>query len=819
MSTYPPGGDLVDASFLMEALELLQAIEQDLLSLKEDRSLNKVHNLMRTTHTLKGTAASVGLETLKQVAHSLEDVFKALYNPSVEIDLEIEELLFQVYECLRLPLTIELTHATMIESEVLNRAAAVFTQLQEKLGDKSCQNVQLPTAADLGVDITYSIFETDVSQRLAALAATLVQPEIKQVKTMLRSSATVFLGLAESLKLPGFEAIASTTLAALDAHPDRAITIAQIALQDWQQGQRLVLAGDRKSGGEPSATLLQLAGEGACELLWGRGDKGDKEDLGELGAPTAVGIRGQKGDLELLSRGDNYELTLHPSSSPAPTISVDLEKLERLNYLTADLLTNQAQQDAANQQLQAKVQKLQAQLQQHQQTLSHLGNWTNQLQFPIPQGQKMVSDKELSSLMHSACEEILRLAQATGEVALFNQECSQTLEKQQQLLGEVRQDLSSARMSPLGVVFNRLERVLLQLVGVYGKPAQLHLSGTHILVDKAIAQKLYDILLHLVRNAFAHGIEPPEARRQLGKPEIGQIRIHAYQREKSIVIEVSDDGKGLDWSKIIERAIEMNLLTLEQAFNLSEEKLLDLLFEPGFSTAAQVNALSGRGLGLDVVRSQLQRMQGALAVQSQPQQGTIFTLHIPQWACAELVRRLKPRHAPNSLQTDSSAIIPTQLPVVSAPKIKTDQFFVWHTGCNIFVLPYTSIEEYLVPQPDQLIQIQQQRFLYWREQMILLYQLSTLLQYNYPLPNANFGEAENETAFILVINLNQRIFAIESALTRLVTDSEIAIEPLARAIAPASYTYGCTVLDNNRLLLVIDAAKLLAQHICWRPGI
>ncbi len=638
MSTDPTGCDQSYAFFLIEAPSLLQTIEQDLLSLKEDHSLNKIHNLMRMTHTLKAAAASVGLETLKTVAHSLEDVFKALYNQTVVIDSEFLGLLFQVYECLSLPLTAELTNTSLNESEVLNRATAVFTQLQEKLGDNFCQQAQIPTSAELGVDITQSIFATYVRKRLAALAAALVQPETEQVAIILRSLATVFVGLAESLNLPGFGAIAVWAIAALDAHPDQAVSIAQIALGDFQRTSALVLAGDRTRAGEPDAALQQLAGE-------------------------------QK-------------------------------------------------------------------------------------------------DRE------------------AGEAA------------------------QTVRIIPLGDVFSRLHQVLKQLVAVYSKPAELHLSGTHVLVDKTIAQKLYDSLLHLVRNAFDHGIESCETRRQLGKPETGQIYIHAYQQERWIVIEVSDDGKGLDFEKILERAIKMDLLSPEQAISTSEEELLPLLFEPGFSTASQVNDLSGRGFGLNVVRSLLQVLHGSIAVQSQPQQGTTFALKIPHTPTSELTYSQGQVPLTPSV-FDSIDAAQVNLPIVPEQTLKTNLFFVWQAGATIFVLPYSSIEEYLVPKADSCVQVQKQWFLHWREQMIPLYKLSELLRYNYPLPDATYTKAEDEAVLTLVINQGQRIFAIESAINRLVTKRELALKPFGAAIAPPCYTYGCTVLEDNRLVLVIEAAALL----------
>ena len=858
MSTDPIVWDQTYAFFLMEAPELLQTIEQDLLSLKADHSLNKIHNLMRTTHTLKGGAASLGLEILKKVAHSLEDVFTALYNPTVVIDSELEQLLFQAYECLRLPLTAELTNTSLNEAEVLNRAAAVFTQLREKLGDNSSQSAQIPTSAELGFDITQSIFETDVRKRLAALAAALVQPETEQVGMILRSSATVFVGLAEAFDLPGFGAIAMAVIAALDAHPDQAAIIAQIALADFLRGQALVLTGDRTRAGEPSVALQQLAGANACLVA-----SKHSLSLDQIFGGATVEIE-QQVVPEIISNSEFHNTRVptqsvsgskapKESTAPAQTVRVDLERLERLNHLTGDLLTNQTQQSAANEQLQGNVQTLQEQVRRHEQTLNRIRDWSNRLLVrPEPQpssaGQNlnngfrgnslsMEPDSELYVLLQSALEESVRLAAATGNVALLNQECNQTLEKQQQLLTDVRDDLTGTRMSPLGVVFSRLHRVLQQLVAVYGKSAELQLSGTDVLVDKTIAEKLYDTLLHLVRNAFDHGIESPEARRQMGKLETGQIRIHAYQQQRWTVIEVSDDGKGLDFEKILKRAMEMNLLSLEQTSSLSEEQILALLFEPGFSTASQVNDLSGRGFGLDVVRSQLQLLQGSITIQSEPQRGTTFTLQIPHTATMTKLDvpdptaiipspaspplffqdELPPKKAQvpltASVLEDSIDVTPTNLLVVPERRLKTNRFFVWRAGSTIFILPCTSIEEYLVPNADQIIQVQKQRFLLWREQMIPLYQLSELLSYNYPLPDATFGKGEDEAVLLLVLNHEQRTFAIESAITRLVTEPELVLKPFGAAIAPPSYTYGCTVIEDNRLVLVIDAGALLNRII------
>ncbi|MCP2730877.1 Hpt domain-containing protein, partial [Limnofasciculus baicalensis] len=246
--------------FLQEAPELLQVLERELLTLREDYSINKIHNLMRTTHTLKGAAASVGLETIKNVSHSLEDIFKALFNPDLSIDAEVEALIFEGYECLRLPITAQLTGGQINDAEILDRTAAIFAQLQEKLGDCFDSENQIPSSIELGFDVTQSIFEIGVSQRLEQIAAAIATGDPQTIADTLRIQAEVFIGLAESMNLSGFGAIAKIAIAALELAPERALIIAQTALADFQEGQRAVLNGDRIWGGEPSLTLQQLAG-------------------------------------------------------------------------------------------------------------------------------------------------------------------------------------------------------------------------------------------------------------------------------------------------------------------------------------------------------------------------------------------------------------------------------------------------------------------------------------------------------------------------------------------------------------------------------
>jgi chemotaxis family two-component system sensor histidine kinase/response regulator PixL len=336
-------------------------------------------------------------------------------------------------------------------------------------------------------------------------------------------------------------------------------------------------------------------------------------------------------------------------------------------------------------------------------------------------------------------------------------------------------------MLPLGEVLNRFPRILRDLSTTYHKPVSLKVSGTGVLVDKGILEKIYDPLLHLLRNAFDHGIELPELRRQQGKPEQGEIEIKAYHQGGQTIIEVKDDGRGLDLEAIGRRALERGLLRAEQLVNVSETQLYDLIFEPGFSTAKQVNELSGRGVGLDVVRSQLQILKGTIAVISKPGVGTTFSIRLP-------------------------------LTLTSA------QLIIGLAGSKAIALPSDSIEEIVLPKATQIQTNGQQRFLKWREQIAPIYRVADLLNYTYPVPEAPLSRAllvesssSELTPPLLLLNQGQQVFALE--VDHLVTEQKLVIKPFGAAVASPSYTYGCTILGDGSLIPVIDGATLVEQSL------
>jgi two-component system chemotaxis sensor kinase CheA len=192
---------------------------------------------------------------------------------------------------------------------------------------------------------------------------------------------------------------------------------------------------------------------------------------------------------------------------------------------------------------------------------------------------------------------------------------------------ELQESVMGIRMLPIGSVFNRFPRLVRDLSGKLGKQVRLDMRGEHTELDKTVLEKIGDPLVHLVRNAIDHGLEMPDKRRIAGKPEQGTLGLQAYHRGGSIVVEVSDDGAGLNRAAIVAKAIQRGIIGSDAG--MSDEAVAELIFQPGFSTAAVTTDLSGRGVGMDVVRRNVADLGGSVVIGSKPGQGSVFTITLP----------------------------------------------------------------------------------------------------------------------------------------------------------------------------------------------
>lgn len=933
MITDPVIRDQAYQYFLEEAPDLLETIEQELFFIN-DNSLDRkerglrVNNLMRATHTLKGGAANVGLETIKTVAHHIEDVFKALYNPELEIDRETKKLLYEIYECLRDPLSAEFSQINIDHEEVLNRSAVVFAELQNKLGDYLTGQDAFPTSEELGLDIVESLFQSVIPERINELSNAINDPDSNAVGEVLRSQAEIFVGLAESINLPGLGEVARAILKALELHPEQEIEIAKIAIANLEAAQEAVNNGDRQRGGETSAELAQLAGlsiaidtveivdtsvdvdmeeiaaesidpgnlfdedveaffaddsgiissdeeiDSAEELteiivesneifdvspeidtaesqqdtstelvseIWGENEVLSSEtdsmdtkiqDLSQnveqiWGEEIEVDNQNSVVESEIVSSVStpvkevpSPKVNSAPSSLPksppkssskAPvsqTVRVNLESLENLNDLVGEILIQQNQNVLKDEQVYGSVQELTNKIKFNEQVINQIIDLVDEICLS-PQQQKVFQElpeklekitskhsstlknskssqsklqsidaleqtSKLNQLLKLANDSNIELSQIGEKIKNFNKQSRRSTQKQQRMLLNMRDELIDTRMSPVGRIFNRFSPMIQQLANSYEKQVELNITGSHILIDKTIEEKLYNPLLHLVRNAFDHGVETPEKRIQSGKPETATIELRAYYQGSRTIIEVRDDGNGINLEKVKERGLKQNLITPQQANHVSPAQLLELLFEPGFSTAAGVSELSGRGVGLDVVRTQIEELKGSISIESVPAQGTIFSLQIPLTLTIAKLMLIQARGITYALLIDA-------------------------------------IERIILPTPEQINELDSQKVLHLQtetgNQVIPIRELRNLMEYpRTPLTNPTFAE-RNMPRPVLLLRRQGGLIGLE--VEQILGEQELVIRPLGSAIAPPNYVYGCSILRDSRLTLVVDGVALV----------
>jgi chemosensory pili system protein ChpA (sensor histidine kinase/response regulator) len=216
-----------------------------------------------------------------------------------------------------------------------------------------------------------------------------------------------------------------------------------------------------------------------------------------------------------------------------------------------------------------------------------------------------------------------------GELTSLNGDFESFLNRQARLCTEIQDKLMRVRMVPLATLASRLHRTVRNVATQQGKQVELVLEGEDTELDKTVLEEMADPLLHLLRNAVDHGIEPPALREVRGKPARGQIRLRAYHEGTQVVIQIRDDGAGVEPQVVRAAAVRSGFVTAADAEGLAEEELLNLVFLPGFSTAREVSEVSGRGVGLDIVKAHVHKLKGTLALTSQPGAGTTFTIRLP----------------------------------------------------------------------------------------------------------------------------------------------------------------------------------------------
>jgi two-component system chemotaxis sensor kinase CheA len=340
---------------------------------------------------------------------------------------------------------------------------------------------------------------------------------------------------------------------------------------------------------------------------------------------------------------------------------------------------------------------------------------------------------------------------------------------QARVLNDLQRSVMKIRMVPVEQLFRRFPRMVRDVSRQCGREVELVLSGQDTDLDKGILDAIAEPLTHLVRNAVSHGIEPAEERRKLGKNPHGMIRLNAYHHGNQVVVEITDDGRGIDAQKIRAKAIELGLTTPEEAARLTEAETLDFIFRPGFSTAEQVTEVSGRGVGMDVVQSVLHRLKASISVETRPGQGTTFRLKLP-----------------------------LTLAIIKA-------LMFWVEG-RLYAIPLNAVTEISRTFESEVHQVDNYEVLQLRNQV---------------LPLLRLGRARVETPerraklFILVIMVGERKYGL--IVDALEGEEELVIKALDDHTFSTDLVSGASILGDGRVVLILNLPAVVEHVARWRP--
>ncbi len=387
---------------------------------------------------------------------------------------------------------------------------------------------------------------------------------------------------------------------------------------------------------------------------------------------------------------------------------------------------------------------------------------TKEKKFSLAQSVRINVEK-IDALMNLVGELVItkiRLDQITREKKF--QMLKEAVDEFDRIINQLQTEVTDVRMLPVSHIFEKYPRVIRDLAVEFGKQVDCEIIGSDIEIDRTVLEEINEPLLHLVRNAVAHGIETPQQREIAGKPKKGLIKIEAKRERNSVIIEVSDDGRGISLEKIKKKAIEKNIISEERAKYMTAEELINLITLPGFSTADKVDKISGRGVGVDVVKTKVESFGGLLKIESYEGEGAKFIMKLP-----------------------------LTLAIVQALLIKL--------GKSTFALPVIHTTEILEISRTELKKIQKKDVIILRGEVIQIVPLAELLRRK--------KSEEKEIMNLVIVESRDKRIAIE--VDQVLGQQEVAIKSLGDFSKYAKGFSGVTILGDGSISLILDIQALL----------
>ncbi|EHR77516.1 histidine kinase [Thermococcus litoralis DSM 5473] len=744
--------------FLADARDRIDSISNAVISLEEivkkggDEREKKelIDQIFRDAHTLKGTAATMGFMRLSETAHKMENLLDAVRNGEIDITPEIVDLVIDFLDAIeKMIYDIEAGSGdeNVDVSPLFEKADKLLKgNLEGTTEEKSHQDISEKETAVIHEQAPHVrgdkyhikvLFQDDA--QLKNVRAFLILTDLEEIGEIFGTIPEREIIEEGNFTGDSLEFIVMTSLSPeeikekITRHPEVREVIVENVKENTQEENPEKKANEYtiKITMEKEAPL-----KGVRSFLI-------VQDLKKIGNLKKVFPEPNKLEKEELIDGKYFGVLLYTNEKKDNITQLilkhpDVEKVEIFEGNKLNEIHSADKREAKN------------------------------LKSQVDAGRRVKISKmirvdvfHLDKLMNLVGELVInkgRLEQIAER--LGDRELLETLSTTSHLMTELQDEIMEMRLTPVAEVFNKFPRMVRKLAKELGKEVEFKMEGSDIEVDRTILDKLGDVLVHLLRNAIDHGIEPPEERVAKGKPRVGKVELIARREKSHILIIVKDDGKGIDPEKVKKKAIEKGLISPEQAAEMRPEEAINLIFLPGFSTAEKVTDVSGRGVGMDVVQDVIKTLNGSISVKSEVGKGTTFILKLPI----------------------SMAIIQALLVKISN---------------ETYAIPINNILETIDIKQNQLKTIGGKKVIVLREEIIPVFMLHELFGVDY---------IEKDKFPAIVVDLGAQKVAI--GVDELLNKKDIVIKSLGKMLSNIKGFAGATILGDGRVVLIIDINSL-----------
>ena len=720
--------DEIVQDFLVEAGEILEQLGEQLVDLEQNPTdADLLNAVFRGFHTIKGGASFIGLTNMVEICHVAEDVFNLLRNGEKQVTAHLMDVILQVLD-------------------VLND---MFDGMRNGIE---------PAAADpeLVRQLKALLSDDDAAQGAAPAEAT------EQASAEPAAASETPTSEAGDISDSEFEKL----LGALDDQEEGQAAEATAAPEAVSTGATSAAADDEITEEEFEALLDQLHGGAAP------GMSPAEEKPAPAAAQPAPEQASGAGDDEITE--EEFEALLDQlhgkGKGPGAEAAAAAEQTPPAEPVPAPP-AQAGGAAAAAVAVQAEPQpepKAEPKPQAKPAAKAEPKAAAKAKEAPAAETTVRVDTKRLDDIMNMVGELVLvRNRLVTLENSLGNEEIAQAISNLDLVTADLQASVMKTRMQPIKKVFGRFPRVVRDLARNLKKEVQLELQGEDTDLDKNLVEALADPLVHLVRNAVDHGIEMPDVREKAGKPRKGTVLLSAEQEGDHILLTISDDGGGMDPDKLRALAVEKGVLDQESADRLTEKECYNLIFAPGFSTKQEISDISGRGVGMDVVKTRIVQLNGSIDITSELGVGTRLQIKVPL----------------------TLAIMPTLM-------VKLEQ--------QIFALPLVSVNEIFNLDLTNTNVVDGQIVIMLRDHPLPLYFLKDWLV------QGAMGQPHPEQGHVVVVTIGEK--KVGFVVEHLIGQEEVVIKPLGAFLQGTRGLAGATITGDGRIALILDVPSLVSAY-------